>query len=98
MQQKPIEYFLQVMYMNENVYDVARNLSDRINAAMRFKVYGELYASENYQVMNYGIGGSITPHVDSMGKSLKLSYFSYCHSHFEGNAKQMPSRFITTFS
>ena len=29
----------------------------------------EKYASENFQVMNYGIGGKITCHLDSSGKS-----------------------------
>jgi len=35
--------------------------------AMRFNLYNEQFASENYQTMNYGIGGTISGHVDSMG-------------------------------
>ncbi len=57
------------MYINEREEGEteARRLSDRVAAAMDFDVYGERYASENYQVMNYGLGGSITGHLDSVG-------------------------------
>ena len=57
-----------VMYMNENLVPEAMALSKKIELATRFKLYNELYASENYQIMNYGIGGKISPHVDSPGK------------------------------
>lgn len=50
--------------------EVARKVSDRIEAAMRFKLYSDQFASENYQTMNYGIGGTISGHVDSMGTPL----------------------------
>ncbi len=54
--------------MNEHKVDVARRLSDKVQLAMRFNVYREYLDSENYQVMNYGIGGTISGHVDSPGQ------------------------------
>ena len=54
--------------MSDHKEAVARKVSDRIEAAMRFKLYNEMYASENYQTMNYGIGGTISGHVDSLGE------------------------------
>ena len=62
-----IELYLQVLYMNEHKEDVARKLSDKIEKAMRFNLYRMYMDSENYQVMNYGIGGTISGHVDSPG-------------------------------
>ena len=43
-----------VMYMNEHLIPEAMSLSRRIELATRIKLYNEKYASENYQVMNYG--------------------------------------------
>ena len=40
-------------------------LSRKIERATKFNLYNEKFASENYQIMNYGIGGTISPHVDS---------------------------------
>ena len=57
-----------VMYMNEAVYPVAKSLSRNIDLAMKFNVQSK-YGSENYQVMNYGMGGSIISHLDSTGES-----------------------------
>ena len=56
------------MYLNEHKEDVARKLSDKVQLAMRFNIYRNYLDSENYQVMNYGIGGTISGHVDSPGK------------------------------
>ena len=56
-----------VMYQNEHLYDVAMNLSQSVANATRFNLFQEKYASENYQVMNYGIGGTINAHFDSLG-------------------------------
>ena len=61
-----------VMYMNEAVYPVAKSLSRNIDLAMKFNVQSK-YGSENYQVMNYGMGGSIISHLDSSGESPWLS-------------------------
>ena len=53
--------------MNEHREEVARKLSDKVELALRFNIYREYMDSENYQVMNYGIGGTISGHVDSPG-------------------------------
>jgi hypothetical protein len=59
--------------MNEHKEIVARRLSDKVQLAMRFNVYREYLDSENYQVMNYGIGGTISGHVDSPGQIKAIS-------------------------
>ena len=56
-----------VHYLNERIFPEAMVVSKRIELATRFKLYHEYYASENYQVMNYGIGGKINIHVDETG-------------------------------
>ena len=56
-----------VMYMNENLEKEAMVLSKKVELAFRFKLYETKFASENYQVMNYGIGGKISLHTDSPG-------------------------------
>lgn len=42
-------------------------ISRRIELVTRFNVSGEKYASENFKVMNYGLGGTIQKHWDSTG-------------------------------
>jgi hypothetical protein len=54
--------------MNEHKENAAKKLSDKIEKATRFRLYSDNLDSENYQVMNYGIGGTISGHVDSSGK------------------------------
>ena len=54
-----------VMYMNENLVPEAMVFSKRIELATRFNLNNEQYASENFQVMNYGIGGKISLHADT---------------------------------
>ena len=44
-----------VMYMNELLVPEAEAMSRNVELATRFKLKSEQYASENYQVMNYGI-------------------------------------------
>ncbi len=56
-----------VMYLNERQTNSTRSWSDRIDLATKFQTYAERWGSENYQVMNYGIGGSIVGHLDSTG-------------------------------
>ena len=56
-----------VKYLNERSVPEAMVVSKRIELATHFKLYHEYYASENYQVMNYGIGGKISNHVDEHG-------------------------------
>ena len=53
--------------MSERNQDIARRLSDKVQLATRFSIYKKFLDSENYQVMNYGIGGAITGHLDSTG-------------------------------
>jgi hypothetical protein len=55
------------LYLSDHREEIARKVSDKIQLAMRFNLYNEQFASENYQTMNYGIGGTISGHVDSMG-------------------------------
>ena len=57
-----------VMYMNENLVPEAMVFSKRIELATRFKLNAEKYASENFQVMNYGLGGKINLHDDTAGE------------------------------
>ena len=56
--------------MNEHKENAAKKLSDKIEKATRFRLYSDNLDSENYQVMNYGIGGTISGHVDSPGSAL----------------------------
>ena len=60
--------------MNEKLVPSAMTISRRIELATKLKLYNERYASENYQVMNYGIGGKITPHTDSMAVKFDKDY------------------------
>ena len=57
------------MYMNENLMKEAMKLSKNIEWATKFKLSKDQYASENFQVMNYGIGGKISGHTDSAGEA-----------------------------
>ena len=59
-----------VMYMNEEIYPTANTFSARLNLALKFNVTSR-FGSENYQVMNYGLGGTIISHLDSTGKLLQ---------------------------
>ena len=62
-----------VMYMNEAVYSVAHAISRNVDLAMKFNVSEAKHGSENYQVMNYGMGGSIISHLDSLGETSSLN-------------------------
>ena len=64
--------------MNERQSTAIHSLSDRIDLATKFRTYAEKFSAENYQVMNYGIGGSIVGHLDSVGMSLAVkNRYSY---------------------
>ena len=54
--------------MNEVLVPQAMDLSRKIGQITRFRLKEEVYASENFQVMNYGIGGRISSHMDTVGK------------------------------
>ena len=66
-----------VMYMNENLVSEAMVLSKKIELATHFRLYQEDYASENYQIMNYGIAGKISPHIDYPGIIFNKNYKDY---------------------
>ena len=75
-----------VMYMNEKLVPMAMTLSKKITLATRYHMKKEKYASENFQVMNYGIGGRISGHLDSTGNNggillllFMLSYLKPIH-------------------
>ena len=56
-----------IKYLNEILVPEAMVVSKKIELATRFKLYQDMFSSENYQVMNYGIGGKISTHIDSPG-------------------------------
>ena len=56
-----------VMYMNEKLVPSAMDFSRKVSQITRCKMKEEKFASENYQIMNYGIGGKISMHADSDG-------------------------------
>ncbi len=62
-----------VRYLNERLIPEAMEMSHNIQNATRFRLYTNPHASENYQVMNYGIGGTISGHYDS--ESLKFEEY-----------------------
>ena len=68
-----------VMYMNELLVPIAMVLSKKVSLVTRYKMKEEKYASENFQVMNYGIGGRISGHLDSVGKPI-YTYTSFEHT------------------
>ena len=49
-------------------------ISDRIEVATNANVKSEKFASENYQIMNYGLAGKITPHMDTVGVKFDRDY------------------------
>ena len=57
-----------VIYMNENLVPGCKTISNRIEWLTLMKMKHEIFASENFQIMNYGIGGKITAHVDAFGE------------------------------
>ena len=57
-----------VMYQNERLVEDVMPISDRIEWLTQLKLKHEQFASENFQLMNYGIGGKISPHVDVQGE------------------------------
>ena len=54
-----------LMYINERYEQEAMSVSRTIEFVTGMKLTHEIFASENFQVMNYGIGGKISPHLDS---------------------------------
>ena len=61
-----------MMYMNESLIPEAMIVSKRIELAMKLNLIQEPFASENFQIMNYGLGGKISNHVDETGYNFRL--------------------------
>ena len=53
-----------VVYQSEALRPVLAAISRTAELATRLRLTGERRASENYQVMNYGLGGTIRVHTD----------------------------------
>ena len=62
-----------IKYINEMRDQTARKISDRIEYLTKFTLRKTFFDSENYQVMNYGIGGRISPHTDSTDENLETT-------------------------
>ena len=56
------------MYMNERIVKEAMVVTKKIEIATKLKLHHEMFASENYKIMNYGIGGKIDPRTDTPGQ------------------------------
>ena len=56
-----------VHYLSERTDNLTRRLTKRLELAMAYNIYvaDRPYVSENYQIMNYGIGGKIGLHLDT---------------------------------
>ena len=63
-----------VHYESERRLGLIRRVSERLELATGFKVFSEEggYTSENYQVMNYGLGGRISLHSDANAEDAKV--------------------------
>ena len=60
-------------YLQDQHFPNAMKISKRIEKITRLKLNSDIFASEDYQIMNYGIGGKISGHIDSNG----VIYTSY---------------------
>merc|ERR1711976_833081 len=70
--------------MNEKIVPMAMTLSKKIDLATRYKMKEDKYGSENFQIMNYGIGGRISGHLDSTGIQQDPSVLSSENNAFGG--------------
>lgn len=66
-----------MMYLSEQTNSDALTFTKRIQMITRFNLSNEPYASENFKVMNYGIGGKVQGHWDSTGNSTGGFIFVY---------------------
>ena len=67
------ERLSKIRYLSHNHFPPARKLNDRLNTALELQLNAD-FSAENYQLMNYGIGGWIGPHVDSDGSGFATDY------------------------
>ena len=56
-----------LLYLSDSSFPLVPKISRRIELATRFQLMGHQLDSENYQIMNYGLGGAIDVHRDSDG-------------------------------
>lgn len=58
-----------IKYLSERTHQLIGRISQRLDLGLGFNIYNPNYSfsSENYQVMNYGIGGHISIHADNPG-------------------------------
>ena len=56
-----------IHYLSERKDNLTQRLTKRLELAMAYNIYlaNRPYTSENYQIMNYGIGGKISLHLDT---------------------------------
>ena len=56
-----------IKYISERSDELAAKLTKRLELALGYKIYipNQKYTAENYQIMNYGFGGSISLHMDA---------------------------------
>ena len=56
-----------VHYLSERTYNLTQRLSKRLELAMAYNIYivDRPYVSENYHIVNYGIGGKVGLHLDT---------------------------------
>ena len=62
--------------MNEVLVPEVKGLSRKISQITRYRLKEESFASENFQIMNYGIGGKISIHVDSEPRGKYFCHFN----------------------
>ena len=55
------------MYISEKYDEEMMEVSKRIQTITKFNLSNEPYASENFKIMNYGTGGKVKGHWDSVG-------------------------------
>ena len=78
-----------IKYLNETLVPQAMYISKNIQLATRLRLWNALFASENFQIMNYGIGGKITPHTDSFGQ---------IHDSYDVRLNEMQARYTSKSS
>ena len=64
-------------YLNDLKKDKLQQITKRIQLLTRFSLMSEKFASENYKIMNYGLGGKVQGHWDSTGNitgKLKMNF------------------------
>ena len=52
-------------FLSDEKYPIMKHISQRVQLITKFNLNNEKFASENFKVMNYGLGGKITGHWDS---------------------------------